>query len=58
MPMILAVCAETIFLYSTHKVDGPLWFEGGAGIALVVGVLVGAWAWKYFASARSRVALT
>jgi hypothetical protein len=57
VPMCLAVCAETTFLYTTHKADGPLWFEGGAGIALVVGALVGAWAWKYFAIARSRVAV-
>ena len=26
IPICLAICAETIFLYSTHKVDGPLWF--------------------------------
>ena len=57
MPLCLAVCAETIFLYATHKADGPLWFEGGAGLALVVGALVGAWTWKYFAIARSRVAV-
>jgi len=57
MPMCLAVCAETLFLYTTHKVDGPLWFEAGAGIALVLGAFVGAWAWKYFAVARSRVAV-
>lgn len=50
MPIALAVCAETTFLYATHKVDGPLWFEGGAGMALVVGVLVGAWASKYLPS--------
>jgi hypothetical protein len=54
VPMCLAVCAETAFLYTTHKVDGPLWFEGGAGIALMVGTLGGAWTWKYFAVARSR----
>jgi hypothetical protein len=57
MPMCLAICAETTVLYTTHKVDGPLWFEGGAGIALVVGALVGALAWKHFAIARSRVAV-
>lgn len=56
MPMCLAICAETTFLYTTHKVDGPLWFEGGAGLALVVSALFGAWAWKYFTAARSRVA--
>jgi hypothetical protein len=55
MPMCLAICAETTFLYTTHKVDGPLWFEGGAGLTLVVGVLIGAWTWKYLAAARSRV---
>jgi hypothetical protein len=44
LPLCLVVCAETIFLYTTHKVDGPLWFEAGAAIALVVSALVSAWA--------------
>jgi hypothetical protein len=56
LPMCLAVCTETTVLYVTHKVDGPLWFEGGAGLALVVGALGGAWAWRNFATARPRVA--
>jgi hypothetical protein len=54
IPMCLAICAETIFLYTTHKVDGPLWFEGGAATALVVGAIVGAWTWSILAS-RDRV---
>jgi hypothetical protein len=54
IPLCLAICAETTFLYSTHKVDGPLWFEGGAAIALVVGAIVGAGTWRYFRIARSR----
>jgi hypothetical protein len=56
MPMCLAISAETTFLYVNHKVDGPLWFEGGAGVALIVGALGGAWAWRNFATARPRVA--
>jgi protein-S-isoprenylcysteine O-methyltransferase Ste14 len=35
-----------MFVQQTHKVDGPLWFESGAALALVVGALAGAWAWK------------
>jgi hypothetical protein len=57
LPLCLVVCVETIYLYTTHKVDGPLWFEAGAGIALIASALVGAWAWQYFAIARSRVAV-
>jgi hypothetical protein len=56
-PMALAICIETAFLYAKHKVDGPLWFEGGAGLALVFGVVVGAWAWKYFSRANRRLHL-
>jgi ABC-type microcin C transport system permease subunit YejB len=52
LPLCLVVCAETIFLYATHKVDDPLWFEAGAAIALVVSALVSAWA---VGSSRSHV---
>jgi hypothetical protein len=44
LPLCIVICAETIFLYTTHKVDGPLWFEAGACIALFVSALVSAWA--------------
>lgn len=35
------IVAETTYLYSTGRVDGPLWFEAGAGLMLVVAVLSG-----------------
>ena len=35
------IAAETTYLYSTGRVDGPLWFEAGAGLMLVVAVLSG-----------------
>ena len=42
------ILAETTYLYSTGKVDGPLWFEAGAGLTLAAAVLLGAWIgrWK------------
>ncbi len=43
----LALCAviaiETTYLFETHRVDGPLWFEAGAAIALGAAVLLGCW---------------
>ena len=34
---------ETTYLYAKHIVDGPLWFEAGAGAALAAAVVVGSW---------------
>src|SRR5437868_5272954 len=39
----LMVAVETTYLYLTARVDGPLWFEAGAGAAVAIAVLLGAW---------------
>lgn len=40
-PMTLLIVAETSYLYLDGRVDGPLWFEAGAGASLVVGAWLG-----------------
>jgi peptidoglycan/LPS O-acetylase OafA/YrhL len=35
------IAAKTTYLYSTGRVDGPSWFEAGAGLMPVVAVLSG-----------------
>ena len=55
----IALCAivatETTFLFATHRVDGPLWFEASAGASVGAGVLVGAWmAHRLLKSRRAR----
>ena len=32
------ITVETTYLYSTQRVDGPLWFEAGAAAALILAV--------------------
>ena len=44
--MMLAIAVETTALYRTGRVDGPLWFESMAALALMGGVLLGAWLWQ------------
>jgi hypothetical protein len=39
---------ETTYLYRKHVVDGPLWFEAGAGIALAGCVMLGSWCARYW----------
>jgi hypothetical protein len=39
----LMVAVETTYLYLTRRVDGPLWFEAGAGATVAIAVLLGAW---------------
>ncbi len=45
VPMCLLITLETTYLFTTGKVDGPLWFEASAGASLVVGALIGVWLW-------------
>lgn len=40
--MCALIVAETAFLFATHRVDGPLWFEASAGASVGAGVMVGA----------------
>ena len=39
-PAILCglITVETTYLYTTQRVDGPLWFEAGAAAALILAV--------------------
>jgi hypothetical protein len=37
------IAVETTYLYATGRVDGPLWFEAGAGMALIVAVFAATW---------------
>jgi hypothetical protein len=30
------IAVETTYLYTTQRVDGPLWFEAGAAAALIL----------------------
>lgn len=46
IPLALWIGFETTFLFTKHIVDGPLWFEGGAALALVLGVFAGAFVWE------------
>jgi fucose 4-O-acetylase-like acetyltransferase len=44
--LMLLIALETAYLFATARVDGPLWFEAGAGCALASAVLLGAWIGK------------
>ena len=43
MALCAIVATETTFLFATHRVDGPLWFEASAGASVDAGVVLGAW---------------
>jgi hypothetical protein len=43
--LVLLIALETTYLFVTGRVDGPLWFEAGAGVALAVAVFLGTWLW-------------
>lgn len=47
LPACLLIVAESTYLYVTGIADGPLWFETGAALSLVVGYGVGAAAWVW-----------
>jgi hypothetical protein len=49
------IATETTYLYLTGRVDGPLWFEAGAGAALIGAVFVGAWLYGRLLSRRGRL---
>jgi hypothetical protein len=37
------ITVETTYLYSTRRVDGPLWFEAGAAVALILAICAATW---------------
>jgi hypothetical protein len=52
IPICIWICGETTVLYLRGIVDGPLWFEGGAGLALILGCAAGAAIWQRTRSVR------
>ena len=42
LPMFALITVETAYLYTTGRVDGPLWFEAMAALSLIVGGALGA----------------
>ena len=43
LALFALVAAETTYLIVTHRVDGPVWFEAGAGATLGAAVVLGSW---------------
>jgi hypothetical protein len=43
LPMAVLISIETVLLYITGRVTGPLWFELLAGASLIAGTVIGAW---------------
>jgi hypothetical protein len=43
LPMAVLISIETVLLYVTGRVTGPLWFELLAGASLITGTAIGAW---------------
>jgi hypothetical protein len=37
------IVIETTYLYTTQRVDGPLWFEAGAAAALILAACAATW---------------
>jgi peptidoglycan/LPS O-acetylase OafA/YrhL len=37
------IAVETTYLYTTQRVDGPLWFEAGAAAALILAACAATW---------------
>jgi hypothetical protein len=46
------IAVETTYLFATGRVDGPLWFEAGAGAALIVAVLAATWTYNRLTSLK------
>lgn len=53
VPMCIWICVETTVLYLRQIVDGPLWFEGGAALALILGCVAGAAIWQRISLGRN-----
>ena len=45
------ITVETTYLYSTQRVDGPLWFEAGAAAALILAACAATWLYGRYAKA-------
>lgn len=53
IPMFALIAAETTYLYTQGRVDGPLWFETAAGASLIAGGMMGAVLWQLLLKRRS-----
>lgn len=53
IPMFALIVAETTYLYTQGRVDGPLWFEAAAGMSLIAGGMIGAVIWQHLLKRRS-----
>lgn len=47
------ISVETTYLYTTQRVDGPLWFEAGAAAALILAVCAATWLSGRYVARRS-----
>lgn len=45
------IAVETTYLYSTQRVDGPLWFEAGAAAALILAACAATWLYERWSRA-------
>jgi hypothetical protein len=46
------IMVETTYLYTTQRVDGPLWFEAGAAAALILALCVATWLRAHYVARR------
>ena len=46
------IMVETTYLYTTQRVDGPLWFEAGAAAALILALCVATWLSAHYVARR------
>jgi archaellum biogenesis protein FlaJ (TadC family) len=47
IPAMFLIALESSWFYITGRVDGPLWFEVGAALSLILGFPIGAALWSY-----------
>jgi hypothetical protein len=48
------IAVETSYLYSTERVDGPLWFEAGAAAALILAACAATWLYERLIARRDQ----
>ena len=46
------ITVESTYLYTTQRVDGPLWFEAGAAAALILAVCAATWLNAHYMARR------
>lgn len=48
------IAVETSYLYSTQRVDGPLWFEAGAAATLILAACAATWLYERLIARRDQ----